>query len=215
MDSVNECSPKHWPDVRRFADVRECGAHNLERVDIICGGFPCQDVSSNNQYKLGVEGHKSSLFREALRLVGELRPRYMLLENVSDLLVRGLGTVLGELADVGYDAEWECIPTAAFGLPQPRWRVFIVAHPCSSGFGIGDERLETGPFASAWLDCDGLAEAEHRASQAAGLVRGMDDGLSGTVDRVAALGNAVSPQVAEWIFRQIAQAEGLRLQGHP
>lgn len=197
---------KHWPDVKRYEDVRTVGAHNLERVDLLCGGFPCQDVASNGT-KAGLAGAKSSLFFEVVRLVRELRPRIVLLENVADLLVRGMGRVLGELAALGYDAEWECLPAAAFGLPQPRWRVFIVAYAGRVGCEVRHERLEGGPFAFARLDGDGLATAEHRAAQAARLVRGMDDGLPGTVDRVRSLGNAIVPQIAEWIGRRIIEAE--------
>jgi DNA (cytosine-5)-methyltransferase 1 len=198
---------QHWPNVRRYRDIRDCGAHNLEPVDVICGGFPCQDISSNNQHKRGLSGAKSGLFYQAIRVVGELRPRYVLLENVADLLVRGMGDVLGELAAIGYDAEWECLPAAAFGLPQPRWRVFVVAYPGGGGCQVGDEWIASGAFARARIDGDGLAAAEHRAAEAAERVRGMDDGLPGTVDRVAVLGNSIVPQIAEWIGRRILEAE--------
>jgi len=198
---------KHWPAVKRYEDVRTVGAHNLEPVDIICGGFPCQDISSNNQYKRGLAGDKSNLFFEAIRVVGELRPRIVLLENVADLLVRGMGRVLGELAARGFDAEWESLPAAAFGLPQPRWRVFIVAYARRRGCEAGYERLEAGPFAGARLDGDGLVAAEHAVSEGVARFGGMDDGLPGWMDRVAACGNSISPPVAEWIGRRILEAE--------
>lgn len=197
---------KHWPDVRRHEDVRTVGAHNLEPVDVVCGGFPCQDVASNGT-KIGIGGSKSGLYAEALRVVREIRPRVVLLENVADLLVRGMGTVLGELAAVGYDAEWECLPAAAFGLPQPRWRVFIAAYARPVGCEVSYEWLQGGPFARARIDGHGLVEAEHKAAQAARLVRGMDDGLPGTVDRVAACGNSIVPAHAEWLGRRIIEAD--------
>lgn len=200
---------KHWPHVRRYEDVRTVGRHNLEPVDVICGGFPCQDISSNNQNKRGIEGPKSGLWREMLRVVREMGPPVVVVENVSDLLVRGLGTVLGELADVGYDAEWESLPAAAFGLPQRRWRVFIVAYPSGSGREVGDEWFASRSQPRIRLDRDGLAQAQLRASEAASRVRGMDDGLPGTVDRVAALGNSVSPQITEWIGRRLIASLGL------
>jgi DNA (cytosine-5)-methyltransferase 1 len=202
---------KHWPHVRRYEDVRECGVGNLESVDVIVGGFPCQDISSSNSHKPGIDGAKSGLWREMARIVRELRPRFVVVENVSDLLHRGLGSVLGDLADVGYDAEWESLPACAFGLPQPRWRVFVIAYPGAVGREVGREWLEAGAFAGARLDGDGLVTAEHKAAQAAGLVRGMDDGLPGTVDRVAALGNALDPQIAEWIAHRIKDAEAEKL----
>jgi len=197
---------KHWPAVKRYEDVRTVGSE-LERVDVICAGFPCQDISSNNQYKRGIDGEKSGLWREVVRVVRLVRPRYVLLENVSDLLVRGMGTVLGDLADLGLDAEWELLPAAGFGLPQPRFRVFIAAYPRRGGQQISNERLEAGAFARARIDGDGLVQAEHAAAEAAGRIRGMDAGLPGTVDRVNALGNSIAPDVAEWIGRRIIEAE--------
>ncbi len=201
---------KHWPQVRRYEDVRTVGAEQLEPVDLVCGGFPCQDISSNNQYKRGLSGAKSGLFTEVVRLVGELRPRYVLLENVADLLVRGMGAVLGELAAVGYDAEWDCVPAAVFGLPQPRWRVFIVAYPCRGGCETSNERLASGPLAGIRIDRDGLVAAEHAAASGAARVCGMDDGFPDRMDRVGACGNAVAPQIAEWIFSRIQAAEDAR-----
>jgi DNA (cytosine-5)-methyltransferase 1 len=205
---------KHWPDVRRYEDVRTVGAHNLEPVDLVCGGFPCQDISSNNQYKLGLSGDRSGLFFEVVRVVGELRPRYVLLENVADLLIRGMGRVLGELAALGYSVEWECVPAAAFGLPQPRWRVFPLAHLGRSGCEAGNEWLTAGPFAGAWLDGHRLAEAQHSISQGVASYGGMDDGIPYRMDRVAACGNAVAPDAAEWIFRRIVEAEAVEAGGH-
>lgn len=118
---------KHWPDVKRYEDVRTVGAHNLEPVDLICGGFPCQDVSVAGK-RAGLDGERSGLWFEFARIIRELRPRYALVENVPGLLADGMGRVLGELAEIGYDAEWDCIPAAAVGAPHLRDRVFIVAH---------------------------------------------------------------------------------------
>jgi DNA (cytosine-5)-methyltransferase 1 len=119
---------KHWPDVPKFRDVRSVGAHNLASVDLIAGGFPCQDISNAGK-QAGIDGARSGLWSEYKRIVRELRPRYVLVENVAALLVRGMGTVLGNLAALGYDCEWQCIPAAAVGAPHRRDRVFIVAYP--------------------------------------------------------------------------------------
>jgi DNA (cytosine-5)-methyltransferase 1 len=200
---------KHWPDARRYADVRRVGAANLETVDVICGGFPCQDVASNGT-KRGLDGAKSGLFYEMVRVVRELRPRYVVLENVADLLVRGMGTVLGELAAIGYDAEWECLPAAVFGLPQPRWRVFIVAYPGSVRREAGHEWLQVRPFSFGRIDHDRLAQAEHAAQESIAAACRADDGLSGGMDRVAACGNAIVPQIAQWIAERIKEAEAMR-----
>ena len=117
---------KHWPNVKRYGDIITLDPRELEWVDLICGGFPCQDISHAGK-RAGLGGSRSGLWFEMLRIVRHLRPRYVLVENVAALLGRGLGAVLGDLASCGYDAEWDCLPAAAFGAPHIRDRVFIVA----------------------------------------------------------------------------------------
>jgi DNA (cytosine-5)-methyltransferase 1 len=129
---------RHWPDVRRERDIRQCGRHNLDRVDCIIGGFPCQDISYAGK-GAGLDGARSGLFFEAIRLVRELRPRAVVLENVAGLLTRGLDRVLGTLAEVGFDAEWHCIPAAAVGAPHIRDRVFVLAYAQGERHGLGRE----------------------------------------------------------------------------
>src|SRR5208282_3242190 len=94
---------------------------------ILCGGFPCQDISNAGK-RAGIDGERSGLWSEFARLIGELRPRYAIMENVAALLGRGLERVLGDLASIGYDAEWHCIPASAVGAPHRRDRVWIVAY---------------------------------------------------------------------------------------
>lgn len=79
---------QHWPEVQRFEDVRECGAHNLPAIDVLAGGFPCQDISTAGK-RAGIEGERSGLWREFARIIGEARPRYVLIENVAALLYAG------------------------------------------------------------------------------------------------------------------------------
>ena len=126
-DYANRVLAKHWPSVHRERDIRETGPHNLEYVDVICGGFPCQDISYAG-LGAGLDGARSGLFFEAIRLVRELRPQFVVLENVAALLTRGLDRVLGTLAEIGFDAEWHCIPAAAVGAPHIRDRVFVLGH---------------------------------------------------------------------------------------
>jgi len=128
---------KHWPEVHRERDIRECSASNLERVDIIAGGFPCQDISYAG-LGAGLDGERSGLFFEAIRLVRELQPRAVVLENVAALLTRGLDRVLGTLAEVGYDAEWHCIPAAYVGAPHIRDRVFVIGFQSRNADRIDD-----------------------------------------------------------------------------
>ena len=119
---------KHWPNVRRYEDVSAVGGDTLEPVDVIAGGFPCQDVSVAGQ-RAGIQaGTRSGLWSEFHRIICELRPRYVFVENVPGLLARGMGRVLGDLADIGYDAEWEVLSAADVGAPHLRKRVFITAH---------------------------------------------------------------------------------------
>jgi DNA (cytosine-5)-methyltransferase 1 len=126
-DYARRVLAKHWPDVRRWDDVRTWPQQDTERVDVIAGGFPCQDISYAGK-GAGLAGSRSGLFYEAMRIVSVVGPRIVVLENVAALLTRGMGDVLGTLASLGYDAEWHCIPAAAVGAPHIRDRVFIVAY---------------------------------------------------------------------------------------
>jgi DNA (cytosine-5)-methyltransferase 1 len=126
-DYAQKVLAKHWPKVHRERDIRECSARNLDWVDVIAGGFPCQDISYAG-LGAGLDGERSGLFFEAVRLVRELQPRAVVLENVAALLTRGLDRVLGTLAEIGYDAEWHCIPAAYVGAPHIRDRVFVIAY---------------------------------------------------------------------------------------
>lgn len=137
---------KHWPQVPIYDDVRTITADRLASdgiaVDAICGGFPCQDISCAGK-GAGLEGERSGLWFEYARIIGELRPRYVIVENVSALLSRGLDRVLGTLAALGYDAEWHCIPASAIGAPHRRDRVWIVAHTNNARRKQSDKALAT------------------------------------------------------------------------
>lgn len=134
---------KHWPAIPCYEDIRLLTAERLAAdgiaVDAICGGFPCQDISFAGK-AAGIEGERSGLWSDYRRLIGELRPRYVIVENVSALLSRGLDKVLGDLAALRYDAEWHCIPASAVGAPHRRDRVWIVAYPRSGGRDARDLR---------------------------------------------------------------------------
>ena len=121
---------KHWPGVPCYHDIRDLTADTLRRdgiaVDVICGGFPCQDISLAGN-RDGIKGARSGLWSEYARLIGELRPSFVLVENVSSLLSLGMETVLGKLSALRYDAIWDCIPAAAVGAPHRRDRVWIIA----------------------------------------------------------------------------------------
>ena len=232
---------KHFPDAERFTDVREVGAHNLAPVDLICGGFPCQDLSVAGKGG-GITADRSGLWSEFARIIGELRPRYVVVENVPALTRNEwLGRVLGDLASCGYDAEWDCIPASALGAPHRRDRIWLVAYPEGDGRRPGRSRGSAGQGADGeGLAPAGMGDAESSGRDAASTPRpGEDqrrqppgspggsggdrgraarwstepdvgrvaDGVPARVDRLAALGNALVPQIAEWIGRRVLQYE--------
>lgn len=203
---------KHWPKVPIYHDVRELTADTLRRdgiaVDVICGGFPCQDISSSGA-KAGIAGERSGLWTEYMRLIRELRPQYAIVENVSDLLTRGLGCILGDLAAIRYDAEWHSIPGAFVGLPQARERVWVIAYADGWGCEGRAERDRKRPILVVRNDDDRLALGQHRAGDARSWVRRADDGIPNRVDRLRAVGNSASPDTTELIGRAILKAEGI------
>jgi len=140
----NRVLERHWPDVRRYGDVKKTDPERVQeecgRVQVVAGGFPCQDLSYAGKGR-GIYAERSGLWFEFERFVWALRPRVVLVENVPGLLSRGIDVVLGCLAALGYDAEWDCIPAAVFGAPHLRHRVFIVAYP-GVGRGTGKEGIE-------------------------------------------------------------------------
>tara|TARA_Y100000310_G_scaffold338756_1_gene429352 strand:- start:1399 stop:2292 length:894 start_codon:yes stop_codon:yes gene_type:complete len=205
---------KHWPEVPIYDDVRTLTASRLAAdgiaVDVICGGFPCQDLSTSGS-GLGLDGERSGLWREQARLVREVRPRYVIVENSTELLNRWLGDVLGALAKIGYDAEWECIPAAAVGAPHRRDRIWIIAYP--TGFGLqgqGGLLDAIHPAPDAYREAGGLVHAFQR--NALPFVCGRHDGVPARVarDRLHALGNAVDHQIPELIGNAILAAEQMR-----
>jgi site-specific DNA-cytosine methylase len=122
---------KHWPTIPIYDDVRDVTATMLTDdnidFDVICGGFPCQDISIAGKNKGLLEGERSGLWREFRRLIDETKPKYAVIENVSALLSRGLDIILQDLAEIGYDATWTMLDSQYFGVPQRRRRVYIVA----------------------------------------------------------------------------------------
>jgi DNA (cytosine-5)-methyltransferase 1 len=197
---------KHWPEVRRHDDVRTWPQADTERVDIIAGGFPCQDISYAGR-GAGLDGERSGLFFEAVRVVCELRPRCVVLENVAALLTRGLDRVLGTLAEVGFDAEWHCIPAAAVGAPHIRDRTFILAYSANayvSKVCKANSGLRTQWAKREFRGADGMFTGDGRWAPEPSVVR-VVDGIPARVDRLRGLGNAVVPQVAEYIARHIKE----------
>lgn len=224
---------KHWPNVRRHDDVRTFPPRSFEfgyswrtlplgpfapdvcrdatrdewGVDVICGGFPCQDIS-NAGTKLGLDGERSGLWREYARIVRLLRPSYVVVENSPALLGRGMGTVLADFSRIGFDAVWEVISACAFGTPHTRRRLFIVAY--ANGLD-GRQRVRNPLTQQDWsLQADdGSPRArfsyQTRLANPSELYRGAD-GIADGPQRNHAIGNAVCPDVAQWIGERIVAA---------
>ena len=262
---------KHWPAVPNLGNIKEIDWSTVERPDVICGGYPCQPFSlAGGRKGTDDERHLWPYFADAIRV---LRPRFALLENVPGHLSLGFGDVHADLAELGYDTEWECIPAAAVGAPHLRWRIFVVAHTecfgrdgndgvSSSGIGEfrDDARGDSGaicPMAGAVPNPDGrrrsiewefgvfdgerstlrddahgrrgtgnLGNADSTSPDTfpeAGRPRGavsqsswwevepdvgrVADGIPSRVDRLRCLGNAVVPQVAEFVGRRIMELQ--------
>jgi DNA (cytosine-5)-methyltransferase 1 len=199
---------KHWPDVPCHDDVRTLD-YVISDVDAICAGFPCQDASiGQTQWgaRVGIDGERTGLWREVKRLAAHLRPGVIVLENVPGLLSAGFGRVLGDLAEIGYDAEWRCIPASKAGLPHRRDRLWIVAYPRGSrlsGYLQGPSVLESAEQALPELG-DEAARAWRRLDDALDGLRSGDGSIVAAHRcRVKALGNSVIPQIPEAIGRAI------------
>ncbi|MDG3003266.1 DNA cytosine methyltransferase [Paludisphaera mucosa] len=205
---------KHWPDVRRHDDVRTFPPTDPEewRVDLVCGGFPCQDLSYAGR-GAGLAGERSGLWSEFARIVRVLRPRLVLVENVSALITRGLDSILGTLASFGYDAEWDCIPAAAVGARHLRERVFILATAVEvfDPRGVSSRSVQNGSrqeFQRRLRDVRGRDCISGGPWAVEPGIPRVAHGIPSRVDRLRGLGNAVVPQVAEFIGRRLIELHG-------
>jgi DNA (cytosine-5)-methyltransferase 1 len=198
---------KHWPGVPCYDDVRTFPmARGM--ADVVTAGFPCQDISLAGE-GAGLAGARSGLWWKVRRTLRVVRPRFAVLENVAALLSRGMGTVLGSLAAIGYDAEWHCIPAGHVGASHERDRVWIIAH--TNEAGRTDAEGLPGPTQQDGrqiLTANHVGRRPHGRAAEPALER-VVHGLSADVDAVGALGNAVVPQIPELIGRAIMQAEGI------
>ena len=196
---------KHWPSVPIHGDIKTFFPEPYS-ADVICGGFPCQDISNAGKRAGILHGTRSGLFYELMRVIRVVRPRYVILENVSAIVNRGLDTVLQEMAQAGYDAEWACIRASDVGACHRRDRWWCIAYANSSGLQRcrsecelqkSSEKIQTSWRCSHQLECD------WRSYLSEPVLRRGDDGLSSRVHRLKALGNSVVPQVAAIPLRRV------------
>jgi DNA (cytosine-5)-methyltransferase 1 len=255
---------RHWPGLPVYGDITAVDWSSVEPVDVLAGGFPCQPVSNAGK-RLGTDDARW-LWPEFARAIRVLEPRYVLVENVAALLGRGFEHVITDLAALGYDAEWDCIPAAAVGAPHLRDRLWTVAYSSSSRGQNRTRLARSSTLVRSFSRAGGRSEHGHPASGSAELRRsstegeaavavaagerggqrhlphaifaGLEgyersvvaltdyrrsnadpagsgwwsaepnvgrvaDGVSHRVDRLRSLGNAVVPQVVEFIGRRI------------
>lgn len=204
-----------WPGVPVFDDVCKLKGAKVGAVDVITGGFPCQDVSQSGRRLGTIDGERSSLFREILRIaaeVGEIRggPPWLLMENVGNLIRGGDGlwfaAVLHGLAEVGYDAEWHILPASYIGVCHRRERVWIIAYP---GQEQRKKRKCEPVFRQSYVSSEparGIARWARRSDiPQPRTVRG-NDGIPNLTHRIGLMGNAIVPQVAACFMRAIREA---------
>ncbi len=190
----NRVLEKHWPDVRRYGDVRTVGRHSLEPVDLICGGFPCPVVSQ------AARGRNTGewLWPEFARVVHELSPRWVLVENVMGAWRRWLPIVRRDLWRLGYSSLPLRLRASQFGAPFCGERIYVVATSDSNGKSISSFHEKASelqePTGFSWTDWGDAP------SRALGVAHGIPD----RIHRLRGLGNAVLPQEAEWLGRIIA-----------
>lgn len=202
---------KHWPNVPIFNDVRELHVEDIqEPVDVVCGGFPCQDISAAGLQR-GIHGERSGLYREMLRIIGECRPQFAVFENVTNFIAGNGGKWFAEflydLATIRYDAEWHCIPASAIGAAHHRDRIWIVAYPNGS--------VQKGSIFSESLFINTKESRSRQFARAINACLPADDyarmrpHLNDVPEQMAqlmALGNAVVPQIPELIGWAIINA---------
>lgn len=194
---------KHWPEVPNYGDIKKIDWSSIPRPDVICGGYPCQPFSLAGQRK-GEEDPRH-LWPWVKDAISGLRPKYAILENVRGHLSMGGLTVIGELAAIGYDAEWRIVSAASVGANHRRDRIVIVAYPNSLVMGKQGLPTATRQADKKRHDYIGGEKANGTREwwQIEPAVGRVANGIPHRVDRLRGLGNAVVPQVAEVIGRLV------------
>jgi DNA (cytosine-5)-methyltransferase 1 len=194
---------KHFPNSKQYEDITK--AEITERVDIISGGFPCQDISVAGKME-GIRGGRSGLWSEMFRIIRNVRPGYVIIENSPALLIRGFEQVLCDLSQIGYNAEWQCISNVSFGYPHKRERLYVIAYAnekrlqgdiCKQGTANSIFRKWT-PNQN---DGYSLSKRIHEIGACEVIRNG--NGFQNWSHRVGSIGNSVNPTIAYYLFECI------------
>lgn len=208
----------HWPNSKIYNDITKINTKELESIDMLCGGFPCQDISTANCKAEGLNGKKSGLFWELWGIVRDFREQgrtipIVVLENVPAITFRGLGDVLTAFSKIGYDAEYFTIRASDFGAPHRRERWFGIFYAAYSPGG----RLQS-YNKQAFAEKEKISSLERvfykyrtgenfwQKSKAESPVCSVDDGISNRLARIRALGNAIVPQCSEYVGKLILES---------
>lgn len=223
IESKRKILEHHFPNTDSHGDITKTDFIIYRgRVDILSGGFPCQDASIAKQDGKGQQGLKAErtgLFFEMLRAIREIRPRYVVAENVANILKTNGGqdfsTILTELSGMGYNAEWRVCRASDVGAPHHRARLYLVAYPNSV-------RLEPGQSFFSYVHTPSSPFTWKPAGTPVQIVRGgtwqseppalcVDDGVSSKLVRESlhGYGNAIVPEIAEMIFKRIKEVDGI------
>ncbi len=203
-----------FPESIKYKDIKELTGEQIKKdvgtVDIVAGGFPCQDISIAGRGE-GINGTRSRLWFEQLRIIRLLRPRYAVVENVAGLLVRGLGMVLGGLAEVGYNAEWQVLSSKKFGAYHLRKRLWIVAYPSECGLEkwgeiFRDSRHQTSTTHSMYNFEESL-QSDGRIWPCASGVQRVGTKIANRIHRFKSIGNGQDPHITAFIGQRIMEFE--------
>ena len=196
---------KNFPDTTIYNDIKTLSGFSFNNVDIITGGFPCQDISQVGRGE-GIEGERSGLWSEMHRVISEVRPRFAIIENVPMLATRGGTRIINDLAKIGYDAEWQTISAKQVGAWHQRERIWIVAYANGKRLQRLVSRSQTSKRSNESVGlCNRISEQSGWNAQP--RVCRVANGVSNRMDRLKGLGNAIVPQIAYYIFSKIKQME--------